>query len=52
MNVFIKNKNYRKFTIVSLLSGIGNILFYLALVTYASVKHINRTMIDRSLSYN
>lgn len=36
MDVFTKNKNYRKFTIASFLSGAGNILFYLALITYAS----------------
>lgn len=36
MDVFAKNKNYRKFTIASFLSGAGNILFYLALITYAS----------------
>lgn len=36
MNIFLKNKNYRKFTLASWLSGAGNILFYLALMTYAS----------------
>ena len=36
MDIFIKNKDYRKFTIASFLSGAGNILFYLALITYAS----------------
>ncbi|RMC40639.1 MFS transporter [Lactobacillus sp. ESL0236] len=36
MDVFAKNKDYRKFTIASFLSGAGNILFYLALITYAS----------------
>lgn len=36
MDVFAKNKYYRKFTIASFLSGAGNILFYLALITYAS----------------
>ncbi|MDF7637858.1 MFS transporter [Lactobacillus sp. ESL0791] len=36
MNIFLKNKNYRKFTIASWLSSAGNILFYLALMTYAS----------------
>ena len=36
MDIFAKNKNYRKFTIASFLSGAGNILFYLALITYAS----------------
>lgn len=36
MGIFLKNKNYRKFTIASWLSGAGNILFYLALMTYAS----------------
>ncbi|RMC23480.1 MULTISPECIES: MFS transporter [unclassified Lactobacillus] len=36
MNIFLKNKNYRKFTLASWLSSAGNILFYLALMTYAS----------------
>lgn len=36
MGIFLKNKNYRKFTVASWLSGAGNILFYLALITYAS----------------
>ncbi|WEV63197.1 MFS transporter (plasmid) [Lactobacillus sp. ESL0731] len=36
MDIFLKNKNYRKFTIASWLSSAGNILFYLALMTYAS----------------
>ena len=36
MDIFMKNKDYRKFTIASFLSGAGNILFYLALITYAS----------------
>lgn len=36
MDVFIKNKNYRKFSIASILSTAGDILFYLALMTYAS----------------
>ena len=36
MNIFLKNKNYRKFTLASWLSGAGNILFYLVLMTYAS----------------
>ncbi|RHW50858.1 MFS transporter [Lactobacillus bombicola] len=36
MNIFLKNKNYRKFTLASWLSSAGNILFYLVLMTYAS----------------
>ncbi|HIS18405.1 MFS transporter [Lactobacillus johnsonii] len=36
MNVFLKNKNYRKFSIASFLSSAGDILFYLAFMTYAS----------------
>ncbi|MDK6268543.1 MFS transporter [Lactobacillus mulieris] len=36
MNVFLKNKSYRRFSIVSFLSGTGDILFYMALMTYAS----------------
>lgn len=36
MNVFLRNKDYRKFSIASFLSGAGDILFYLALMTYAS----------------
>ncbi|WEV39741.1 MFS transporter [Lactobacillus sp. ESL0681] len=36
MGIFLKNKNYRKFTVASWLSSAGNILFYLALMTYAS----------------
>ncbi|MBA1394855.1 MFS transporter, partial [Lactobacillus sp. XV13L] len=36
MDIFLKNKNYRRFTIASLLSTAGDILFYLALYTYAS----------------
>ncbi|KRL62124.1 MFS transporter [Lactobacillus psittaci] len=36
MNVFLKNKSYRYFSIASFLSGTGDILFYMALMTYAS----------------
>ncbi len=36
MNVFLKNKSYRRFSIASFLSGTGDILFYMALMTYAS----------------
>ena len=36
MNVFLKNKNYRIFSIASFLSSAGDILFYLAFMTYAS----------------
>ncbi|BDR57150.1 MFS transporter [Xylocopilactobacillus apis] len=36
MNIFIKNKNFRKFSLASMLSSAGDILFYLALMTYAS----------------
>src|SRR5699024_5223483 len=36
MNVFLINKNYRKFSIASFLSSAGDILFYLAFMTYAS----------------
>ncbi|BDR60995.1 MFS transporter [Lactobacillus xylocopicola] len=36
MDIFLKNKNFRKFTIAGWLSNAGNILFYLALMTYAS----------------
>lgn len=36
MNIFLKNKNYRQFSIASFLSSAGDILFYLALMTYAS----------------
>ena len=36
MTVFFKNKEYRKFSIASILSSAGDILFYLALMTYAS----------------
>ncbi|CCI84911.1 major facilitator superfamily permease [Lactobacillus pasteurii DSM 23907 = CRBIP 24.76] len=36
MNVFLKNKDYRKFSIASFLSNAGDILFYLAFMTYAS----------------
>ena len=35
MNVFLKNKNYRIFSIASFLSSAGDILFYLAFMTYA-----------------
>ncbi|BDR57656.1 MFS transporter [Xylocopilactobacillus apicola] len=36
MDVFIQNKNFRKFSIASILSSAGDILFYLAFMTYAS----------------
>lgn len=36
MNIFLKNRNYRQFSIASFLSNIGDILFYLAFMTYAS----------------
>lgn len=36
MNVFLKNADYRRFSVASFLSSAGNILFYLAFMTYAS----------------
>lgn len=36
MNVFLKNANYRRFSFASFLSNAGDILFYLAFMTYAS----------------
>ena len=36
MNVFLKNTDYRRFSIASFLSTAGDILFYLAFMTYAS----------------
>ena len=36
MNIFLKNKDYRRFSIASFLSNAGDILFYLAFMTYAS----------------
>lgn len=36
MNVFLKNKDYRRFSVASFLSSAGDILFYLAFMTYAS----------------
>lgn len=36
MNVFIKNKDYRRFSVASFLSSAGDVLFYLAFMTYAS----------------
>lgn len=39
MNVFLKNRDYRKFSIASFLSGTGDVLFYLAFMTYASKLH-------------
>lgn len=36
MSIFLKNSAYRKFAIASFLSGAGDILFYLAFMTYAS----------------
>lgn len=39
MNVFLKNSGYRRFSIASFLSSAGDILFYLAFMTYASKLH-------------
>ncbi|MDF7671790.1 MFS transporter [Lactobacillus sp. ESL0701] len=39
MGIFLKNKNFRKLTLASWLSTAGDILFYLALMTYASKLH-------------
>ncbi|MDF7682338.1 MFS transporter [Lactobacillus sp. ESL0679] len=39
MGIFLKNKNYRKLSFASWLSSAGDILFYLALMTYASKLH-------------
>lgn len=36
MNVFLKNADYRRFSVASFLSGAGDILFYLAFMTYES----------------
>jgi len=36
LDIFLRNTNYRKFSLASWLSSAGNILFYLALMTYAS----------------
>ncbi|QNQ81164.1 MFS transporter [Lactobacillus sp. PV034] len=36
MNVFLKNKDYRRLSIANFLSSAGDILFYLAFMTYAS----------------
>ena len=36
MNILVKNKYFRRFAIAQLLSGAGDSLFYLALITYAS----------------
>lgn len=36
MNVFLKNKDYRRLSIANFLSNAGDILFYLAFMTYAS----------------
>ena len=36
MNVFLKNGDYRRFSVASFLSSAGDILFYLAFMTYAS----------------
>lgn len=36
MNVFLKNADYRRFSVASFLSVAGDILFYLAFMTYAS----------------
>lgn len=36
MNVFLKNKYFRTFSIAEILSGVGDSLFYLVLITYAS----------------
>lgn len=42
MNVFLKNADYRRFSVASFLSGAGDILFYLAFMTYASNLHNKR----------
>ena len=36
MNVFLKNADFRRFSVASFLSGAGDILFYLAFMSYAS----------------
>lgn len=36
MNVFLKNKDYRRLSIAGFLSSTGDVLFYLAFMTYAS----------------
>ena len=36
MNIFIKNSDYRRFSLASFLSSAGDILFYLAFMTYSS----------------
>ena len=36
MNIFLKNKDYKRFSIASFLSETGDVLFYLAFMTYAS----------------
>lgn len=36
MNVFLKNSDFRRFSLASFLSSAGDILFYLAFMTYAS----------------
>ena len=36
MNVFLKNADFRRFSVASFLSGADDILFYLAFMTYAS----------------
>ncbi len=36
MTIFFKNKNFRQFSLAELLSGAGDSLFYIALITYAS----------------
>ncbi|MBP2058990.1 MFS family permease [Lactobacillus colini] len=36
MNILVKNKYFRRFSVAQLLSGAGDSLFYLALMTYAS----------------
>lgn len=39
MNVFFKNKDFRRFSFASFLSSTGDILFYMAFMTYASKLH-------------
>lgn len=39
MNIFLKNRNYKYFSIATFLSSAGDVLFYLAFMTYASKLH-------------
>ena len=39
MNVFLKNKDYRRFSVASFLSTAGDVFFYLAFMTYANKLH-------------